>query len=111
MRVLLDESLPRDLGRDLTGHEVRTVRQAGWAGLANGNLLRRAAGQFDVLLTGDRSLEYQQNRETLPIPVIILIAVSNRIESLRPLVPELLQVLTRIAPGQILHVGNDKTIR
>jgi hypothetical protein len=55
MRVLLDESLPRDLGRDLTGHEVRTVRQAGWAGLANGDLLRRAAGQFDVLVTGDRT--------------------------------------------------------
>ena len=111
MRVLLDESLPRDLGRDLTGHEVRTVRQAGWAGLANGNLLTRAAGQFDVLVTGDRNLEYQQNRADLPIPVVILIAISNRIESLRPLVPELLQVLMRIGPGQILHVGINRANR
>ena len=111
MRVLLDESLPRDLGKDLTGHEVRTVRQAGWAGLANGSLLRRAAGQFDVLVTGDRSLEFQQNRADLPISVVVLIAVSNRIESLRPLVPELLQVLARIGPGQILHVGIAKTMR
>ena len=111
MRVLLDESLPRDLGKDLTGHEVRTVRQAGWAGLANGDLVRRAAGQFDVLVTGDRNLEYQQNRANLPIPVVILVAVSNRIESLRPLVPELLRVLARIGPGQILHVGMDKTVR
>ena len=110
MRVLLDESLPRDLGKDLTGHEVRTVRQAGWAGLGNGNLLRRAVGQFDVLVTGDRNLEYQQNRADLPIPVVVLVAVSNRIESLRPLVPELLQILARIGPGQILHVGVDKTV-
>lgn len=111
MRVLLDESLPRDLGKDLTGHEVRTVRQAGWAGLANGDLLRRAAGQFDVLVTGDRNLEYQQNRANLPIPVVILVAVSNRIESLQPLAPELLQVLAGIGPGQILHVGIHKTVR
>ena len=80
------------------------------AGLANGNLLRRAAGQFDVLVTGDRNLKFQQNRETLPIPVVVLIAVSDRIESLRPLVPELLQILARIGPGQILHVGVDKTV-
>jgi len=111
MRILLDESLPRDLGRDLTGHEVQTVREAGWPGLANGDLLKRAAGRFDVLVTGDRNLEYQQNRETLPIPVVILVAVSNRIESLRPLVPELLQLLARIGPGQILHVGIDKAVR
>ena len=108
MRVLLDESLPRDLGRDLTGHEIRTVRQAGWAGIGNGELLRRAAGQFDVLVTGDQNLEYQQNRAILPIPVVVLIAVSNRIESLRPLVPELLQVLARIAPGEIVQVGTAK---
>lgn len=62
MRILLDESLPRDLARDLTGHEVRTVRQAGWTGLGNGELLRRAADQFDVLVTGDRSLEHQRTR-------------------------------------------------
>lgn len=111
MRILLDESLPRDLGKDLTGHAVRTVRQAGWAGLGNGDLLRRAAGQFDVIVTGDRNLEFQQNRASLPIPVVILVAVSNRIESLRPLVPELLQVLARIGPGQVLHVGTDEAIR
>ena len=110
MRVLLDESLPRDLGKELTGHEVRTVRQAGWTGLANGNLLRRAAGQFDVLVTGDRNLEHQQNRADLPISVVVLVAVSNRIESLRPLVPELLNAIERIRPGQILNVGIDKSM-
>jgi hypothetical protein len=81
------------------------------AGLANGDLLRRTAGQFDVLVTGDRNLEYQQNRANLPVPVVILVAASNRLESLRPLVPELLRVLAGIGPGQIVHVGIDKTVR
>jgi hypothetical protein len=104
MRVLLDESLPRKLSQALTGHEVRTVPQMGWAGLKNGELLRRAGGQFDVLVTGDQNLEYQQNLARLPIPVVVLVAMNNRIETLLPLVPKLLQVLSRIAPGQLIHV-------
>ena len=62
MRVLLDEQLPRRLVRELTGHDVRTVQQQGWAGLQNGELLRRAADEgFQVFLTGDRNLQFQQN--------------------------------------------------
>jgi predicted nuclease of predicted toxin-antitoxin system len=99
MRILLDESLPRDLAREIVGHEVATVQQAGWAGFENGELLQHAAGKFDVLVTGDQNLEYQQNPAGLPIPVIILIAVSNRMEALRPLIPELLQVLVSGVTG------------
>jgi hypothetical protein len=105
MRILLDESLPRGLGRELPGHEVQTVPQAGWAGLGNGELLRRAGERFDVLVTGDQNLEYQQNVANLPVPVVVLVAVSNRIEALRPLVPELLGVLSRIRPGELVRVG------
>ena len=61
MRVLLDECVPRALRDDIPGHEVKTVAEVGWAGVKNGELLRLAAGQFDLLLTVDRSLEYQQN--------------------------------------------------
>jgi hypothetical protein len=61
MRVLLDECVPRALRQELPGHEVKTVAEAGWAGLKNGELLKIAAAQFDVLLTVDRSLEYPQN--------------------------------------------------
>jgi hypothetical protein len=61
MRVLLDECVPRALRDDIPGHEVKTVAEAGWAGVKNGELLRLAAAQFDLLLTVDRSLEYQQN--------------------------------------------------
>ena len=106
MRILLDESLPRKLGRELTGHEVRTVQQVGWAGLKNGELLRQASGKFDVLVTGDRNLEYQQNSSRLSIAVVVLVALNSRIETLRPLVPELLQVLARIVPGQLVHIGD-----
>src|SRR5713226_2762093 len=61
MRVLLDECVPRALRKELPGHEVKTVAEAGWAGVRNGELLQLAAKQFDLLLTVDRNLEYQQN--------------------------------------------------
>jgi len=78
MRVLLDESRPRPLGRLLTGHDVRTVAQEGWASFENGDLLRVSAARFDVLLTADQNLEFQQNPTTLPIAVIVLVADSNQ---------------------------------
>lgn len=105
MRVLLDESLPRKLAFELTGHVTQTVPKRGWAGIKNGELLRIASTEFDVLVTGDQNLEYQQNPTTLPMPVIILIAVNNRIETLRPLVPELLETLKSVRPGQLIRVG------
>ena len=105
MRILLDESLPRKLSQELAGHEVRTVQQIGWAGLKNGELLRQASAKFDVLITGDQNLEYQQNTSRLPIAVVVLIAMNNRIETLRPLVAELLPVLARIGPSQLVRVG------
>jgi predicted nuclease of predicted toxin-antitoxin system len=108
MRILLDESLPRDLGREITGHEVTTVQQAGWAGLENGELLRRSAERFDVLVTGDQNIEYQQNPASLPIPVVILVAANNRIEALRPLIPELLQALARIASPKFVRIPQSK---
>jgi predicted nuclease of predicted toxin-antitoxin system len=62
VRVLLDEQLPRQLAQALPGHEVRTVQQQGWAGLGNGELLRRAAeAGFEVFLTADQNLEFQQS--------------------------------------------------
>lgn len=104
MRILLDESLPRPLARLLPGHEVRTVAQMGWSGTRNGPLLALAAADFDVLLTADQNLEHQQDLRTLPIAVVILIAASNRIESLQPLVPELLRVLPALKRGDLVRI-------
>lgn len=105
MRLLLDESLPRKLAAALVGHEVETVQRRGWAGLKNGHLLAAAAKEFDILLTGDRNLEFQQNLGGLPIAVVVLVAFNNRIESLLPLVPELLAALDGLPPGRLVHVG------
>ncbi len=105
MRVLLDESLPRKLGLALVGHQTTTVPRRGWAGLKNGRLLRAASSEFDALVTGDQNLEFQQNLSKLPIAVIVLIAYDNRLETLSPLVPRLLEVLDSIRPGELVRLS------
>lgn len=104
MRVFLDECVPRALRTELPGHEVKTVAETGWAGVKNGALLQFAATRFDVLLTVDRSLEYQQNFSGLTIAVIVIDAPSNDIEVLRPLMPKVLEALTKAKPGVVTHV-------
>src|SRR6266571_2237482 len=99
MRILLDESLPRKLASELTGHETQTVQKRGWSGLKNGQLLQIASREFQILLTGDRNLEFQQNVEAPPIAVIVLVAVNNRIETLRPLIPRVLEASRAFARG------------
>ena len=69
MRVLLDESLPRQLARLLPEHDVRTVAAVGWTGIRNGELLKLAVDNFDAFLTADQNVEHQQNLDTLPIAV------------------------------------------
>ena len=105
MRILLDESLPRGLAGELASHEVQTVQQRGWAGLKNGELLRRASAEFEVFLTGDQNLQFQQNPAAIRIAVIVLAARNNRIESLRPLVPKILEAIGRVIPGQLVTLG------
>ena len=105
MRLLLDESLPRPLAELLVGHDVRTVAGMGWTSLNNGALLRQAATEFDALLTADQNIEFQQNLKTLPIAVVVLVADSNRLESLEPLVPEVLRVLGSLPPKTLVRLG------
>ena len=105
MRVLLDESLPRPLAALLSGHEVRTVAAVGWSGTENGELLRLAAEHFDVLITADRNLEHQQNLRALPVAVVVLVASTNRLESLAPLVPELLEFLNALPQRRLVRIG------
>jgi predicted nuclease of predicted toxin-antitoxin system len=106
VRILLDEQLPRQLARHITGHRVRTVQQCGWAGLKNGELLRRAAADgFEIFLTGDQNLAYQQNLSGLPLCVIVLVGRTNKLDDLLPLVPALLSVMTNVRPGEVRRVG------
>jgi predicted nuclease of predicted toxin-antitoxin system len=105
VRVLLDECVPKRLRRELPGHDVSTVVEVGWGGTKNGALLRRAAAEFDVLLTVDTNLQHQQNTATLPLSVVVLVAFSNDIDVLRPLMPQVRELLSRIQPGQLYCVG------
>ena len=105
MRILLDEQLPRQLAGSLIGHEVRTVKQQAWAGLKNGALLTQAeAAGFSVFLTGDQSLEYQQNLSKWRLGVVVLCASSNALEDLLPLIPAALIAIEAIQLGQVVRV-------
>lgn len=105
MRILLDEDLPRRLAMLLTGHEADTVQRAGWSGIKNGRLLGLAASKFDAFLTMDTNLEFQQNLATLPIAVLVVEAVSNRMEHLAPLVPSILRELNHLPPRTLRRVA------
>jgi predicted nuclease of predicted toxin-antitoxin system len=105
VRVLLDEQLPRHLARELCGHEVSTVQQERWAGFKNGELLRCAVDAgFEVFVTADRNLEFQQNLSQTPLGIILLVAPSNTLEDLLPLVPRLLAAIPKSRSGRILRV-------
>ena len=105
MRILPDEDAPRRLGSLLIGHESSTVAQSGWAGIKNGKLLALAATRFDVFLTMDQNIEFQQNLATLPIDVLVVEALSNRMEHLTPLVPGILRELNHIEPRSLRKAG------
>jgi predicted nuclease of predicted toxin-antitoxin system len=105
MRIRLDESLPHDLAPLITGHEVSTVRDQGWSSTKNGRLLALAAVNFDVFITADRNLEFQQNVAKLPIAVVVLLARKNRIQDLEPLLPELAELLSRLPAKVLSKIG------
>lgn len=106
MRVLLDECVPRPLRRELHQHDVQTVQELGWAGTRNGPLLKLIRdADFDAWVTTDQNLEHQQNLKAAGVALVVLVARSNKLRALLPLVPELLEVLGEVRPGEIVHVG------
>ena len=105
MRVLLDECLPRRLKRELVGHDARTVPEMGWASKRNGELLALATGRFDIFLTADRNLSYQQDVSEFDIAVVVLVARSNNIVELRLLVPQALETLATAKRRAVTMVG------
>lgn len=105
MRVLLDESVPEMLGKLLGGHACSTVQRQGWARIKNGKLLALAKDQFDVLLTADKGMEYQQNQGTLPVAILVVRAKSNRLEDLARAVPSILAGLDEMPPRTLRSVA------
>lgn len=105
MKLLLDECIDRRLGKELIGYDVKTVPQIGWAGIKNGQLLALAEAEFDVFITVDRNLSFQQNLPQFTLAVLILQAPSNRLADLKPLAPKILSILPAIAKGQATVVS------
>ncbi len=97
--------MPRDLVVELTGHEVRTIAQMGWKGLENGELLARAAEQFDALISMDKNMSTEHDISRYRIGLVLVRAFSNRIEALQPLVPAILRALAAVRSGEIQRVG------
>ena len=105
MKILLDECIDRKLAREFPNHEVKTVPQMGWAGVKNGQLLALAEQEFDVFITVDSNLSFQQNLSQLDIAIVVLQASSNRLADLKPLAPKVLDVLDAVVKGQAIVVG------
>jgi hypothetical protein len=105
VRLLLDECIDRRLALDLVGHDVKTVPQMGWAGIKNGALLTLAENEFNVFVTVDRNLSFQQNLPKFNIAVLVLHATSNRLADLKPLAPEILSTLPTLTKGTAQHIG------
>ena len=106
MRVLIDECIDERFRSSLTGHDCQTARYAGLAGLKNGALLAAAErANFDVFITVDQGIEYQQNPTARGIAVMILRARSNRLKNLLPLVPVCLARMEAIQPGQMIRIN------
>ena len=105
MKIFLDECLDWRLSRDMVGHEVRTARQMGWTAIQNGELLLLASQSFDIFVTADRNLSFQQNLTAQSIAIIVLCAKSNRLSDLRTLLPFLLAAVGRARPGSVMRIG------
>ena len=105
MKVLLDECVDWRLSRDIVGHDVRTARQMGWTAIKNGDLLALTSQQFDVFVTVDQNLSYQQNLSGKSIAVIVLQGKTNRLADLKPLVSSLLAAIDSAQRGEVKVVG------
>src|SRR6266576_5213659 len=104
MRVLLDECLPRKLKHDIRADFVRTVPEMGWASIENGRLLRLAEVEFDVFVTRVRNLAYQQNLQLFDLAVIVLVAPSNDIDDLRPLMNATNETIPGMHPHEVKYI-------
>ena len=105
MKILLDESVPRILKLHLSHLDISTVQEMGWAGLRNGELLNRAEDLFDVFVTADKNLRYQQNLSGRKLAILVL--PSNQVPLVARLVPVLESLLKRIQPGVVMDVPLD----
>jgi len=106
MKILLDECTPHVLKRLLTGVVITTVQDLGWAGITNGTLLQLAEEHFDVLITSDQNMQYQQNLADRKLAIIQL--PTNQVPLLVRLSPLIQAALDNIGPGDLLEIRVDQ---
>ena len=107
MKILLDECLDRRLAKEIIGHETKTVPQMKWAGIKNGELMRLAETEFDVFITVDHNLSFQQNLPKFNIAVLVLHAKSNRLADLQPFAEEIIESLSKLEKGKAEVISLD----
>lgn len=103
--------MPRKLRRDLPEFSIRTVQEEGWGGLENGNLLRTAAGHFDVFLTADQRLRFQQNIAKIDIAVVVVRTFDTTLPGLRVLLPEIRRAIDTATAGTVVVVEDPESRR
>ena len=103
-KVLFDENMPRKLRRDLPEFSIRTAQEQGWSSFKNGQLLARAVREFEVLVTIDQRMRYQQNLHDLSLGIVVIDTRDTRFESIRAHVEELREAIARVRPGEVILV-------
>lgn len=98
MRILFDECIPAPLRRLFTGHECRTAQHCGWTEKKNGELLRLAESEFELFLTADQNMEYQQRMTGRKIAILLL--STNRLRRLQPAIQLILDTISNMKPGE-----------
>jgi predicted nuclease of predicted toxin-antitoxin system len=100
MKIRIDECLPKNISKEFSGHFVKTVREMGWDSKTNGELMEASIKEgFEVFVTVDKNLQYQQNLKKYNLIVIVLVAFKNELELLKPIVPKVLQKLVDLEKG------------
>jgi len=111
MRILFDQNMSKKLRRDLSPHQVSLAKEMGWERLSNGELLSEAQAEFDVMLTMDANIYHQQNVALYDLAVIVLRAYDNDYKSVLPLLPEVMELLELIKPGEVHYTYIDEHLR
>jgi hypothetical protein len=105
VKVLLDECVDARLAPHIVGYQARTVHDQGWGGITNGKLLAWAQQEFDVFITVDRNLSFQQHLPNYGVAVILIQSRSNRLADLLPFVPRLIEAIPIANKGVVTMVG------
>jgi hypothetical protein len=104
MRILLDECVNPRVRAAFKGHQVKTVIEMGWGGITNGRLLALAEVDFDVFVTLDQNLEYQQNVPKMKLGLLVIKVPDNKIRFYEPIFAAMCAAAERIEAGQVVHI-------